>query len=293
MRDCNGMLVTSNPCCRCFHSCQLKSSLLANLHSIPSSLRLGQDRTPILVHKRKSIPPAYASAETEEEVQIEGIQRTYCDDFVCTSSPQIEQNVKALARDVTRLSTWTSSLFRKDVLYKDAFLSFRGIDKHKRITFPKDCIGQPKVLVTRLVMLDKGSCEVHWRLRGNIAVFPIDIDLVSTFGLDLITGRVNSHRDDWDLSRLSIPAKAAFLASRAAWSLQLSAENTKDSSLELLERFGPKGGDQQSNITADPNDPTKFFQDNTDPSKDLFTIGLIIAFIYLIYQAFSEIEKLR
>jgi len=43
-------------------------------------------------------------------------------------------------------------------------------------------------------MLDKGSCEVHWRLRGNIAVFPIDVDMVSTFGLDLITGRVNSHR---------------------------------------------------------------------------------------------------
>ena len=56
-------------------------------------------------------------------------------------------------------------------------------------------------LVTRLVMLDKGRCQVYWRLRGNIAVFPIDIDLVSTFGLDLITGRVNSHQDEWNLAR--------------------------------------------------------------------------------------------
>jgi len=279
--------------CRCANSISQKSpSLLANLHTLPTNSH-HQLRKSALSHTRKSIRPAYAAADTEEEVQIEGIQRTYCDDFICTSSPQIEQNVKSLARDVTRLSTWTSSLFRKDVLYRDAFLSFRGLEKHKRIMFPKDCIGQPKVLVTRLVMLDKGSCEVHWRLRGNIAVFPIDVDMVSTFGLDLITGRVNSHRDDWDLSRLSIPAKGAFLASRAAWSLQLSAENTKDFSSELMEKFGPKEGDQQSNITADPTDPTKFFQDNTDPSKDLFSIGLIIAFIYLIYQAFSEVEKIK
>lgn len=27
--------------------------------------------------------------DAEEEVQIEGIDRNYCDDFVCTSSPQV------------------------------------------------------------------------------------------------------------------------------------------------------------------------------------------------------------
>ena len=83
---------------------------------------------------------------------MEGIDRSYCDDFVCTSSPQVqeegkpdsqvnpllrctecynclpqvEQNIKALARDMTRLSSWTMSLFRKDVSYKVRFqgLSF-------------------------------------------------------------------------------------------------------------------------------------------------------------------------
>ena len=45
--------------------------------------------------------------------------------------------------------------------------------------------------------------------------------------------------------RLSLPAKAAFLASRIAWSLRVSAENTKDSSDELLSRFKSNEDDQQ------------------------------------------------
>ena len=56
-------------------------------------------------------------------------------------------------------------------------------------------------LVTKLQMLDKGRCQVDWRLRGSIAIFPIDVDFASEFGLDLITGRVNSHYEKWDTSR--------------------------------------------------------------------------------------------
>ena len=56
-------------------------------------------------------------------------------------------------------------------------------------------------LVTKLSMLDRGRCQVDWRLRGSIAVFPIDVDFASEFGLDLITGRVNAHSERWDLGR--------------------------------------------------------------------------------------------
>ncbi len=44
--------------------------------------------------------------------------RSYCDEFECTSSPAVEQTVRALARDLTRLRTWTLSLFAKDVRYQ-------------------------------------------------------------------------------------------------------------------------------------------------------------------------------
>lgn len=62
------------------------------------------------------------SAETQRdeksEMQIEGIEQSYCDDFVCTSSPAVEQNLRALARDVVRTSTWTAGLFADEVRYK-------------------------------------------------------------------------------------------------------------------------------------------------------------------------------
>lgn len=50
-------------------------------------------------------------------------------------------------------------------------------------------------------MLEKGSSQVEWRLRGNIGFVPIDVSLKSTFILDLITGRVKEHNEEWDLSR--------------------------------------------------------------------------------------------
>ena len=58
-----------------------------------------------------------AQTDDRSEIQIEGIEQNYCDDFVCTSSPAVEQNLRALARDVVRTSTWTSDLFADEVRY--------------------------------------------------------------------------------------------------------------------------------------------------------------------------------
>ena len=55
--------------------------------------------------------------EEEQEMQIEGLRSDYCDDFVCTSSPAVEQTVRSLAKDLVRRS-WTPSLFTRDVRYK-------------------------------------------------------------------------------------------------------------------------------------------------------------------------------
>ena len=56
--------------------------------------------------------------DSQSEVQIEGIDQNYCDDFVCTSSPAVEQTLRALARDLTRIETWTTGLFSSEVRYK-------------------------------------------------------------------------------------------------------------------------------------------------------------------------------
>ena len=50
-------------------------------------------------------------------MQIEGLRSDYCDDFVCTSSPAVEQTVRSLARDLVR-QKWTPSLFTRDVVYQ-------------------------------------------------------------------------------------------------------------------------------------------------------------------------------
>lgn len=55
--------------------------------------------------------------EEEDDLQIEGLKSDYCDDFVCTSSPAVEQTVRSLAKDLVRRS-WTFSLFTRDVWYK-------------------------------------------------------------------------------------------------------------------------------------------------------------------------------
>ena len=70
--------------------------------------------------QKRSRCRASAEAHTDEksELQIEGIEQNYCDDFVCTSSPAVERNLRALARDVARTSTWTTDLFAAEVRYK-------------------------------------------------------------------------------------------------------------------------------------------------------------------------------
>ena len=57
-------------------------------------------------------------AETDAEIQIEGIDTRYCDDFECTSSPAVERNLRSLSRDITRVSRWTASLFAIKVKYQ-------------------------------------------------------------------------------------------------------------------------------------------------------------------------------
>ena len=58
-----------------------------------------------------------AQQQQEEAMQIEGLRSDYCDDFVCTSSPAVEQTVRSLARDLVR-QKWTPSLFTRDVVYQ-------------------------------------------------------------------------------------------------------------------------------------------------------------------------------
>jgi hypothetical protein len=48
--------------------------------------------------------------------------------------------------------------------------------------------------VTKMSMLDKGTAQVEWRLTGSVSGADVDIAHTSVLTLNLLTGRVESHR---------------------------------------------------------------------------------------------------
>jgi hypothetical protein len=54
-----------------------------------------------------------------EDQEIQGLNREYCDDFECKSSPAVESTVRALARDISRANgVYTRSLLSRNVEYQ-------------------------------------------------------------------------------------------------------------------------------------------------------------------------------
>lgn len=79
------------------------------------------------------------------EMTIEDLDTNYCDDFVCTSSPAIEQTVRSLANDLTKLR-YTNSLFQPDCKYEDGFRKFKGPAKYKRPFWFRDGLKKPSAV---------------------------------------------------------------------------------------------------------------------------------------------------
>lgn len=57
------------------------------------------------------VPKAVDTSERSTATpDIQGLDRNYCDDFVCTSSPAVEQTVRSFARDLVRTRIWATKL---------------------------------------------------------------------------------------------------------------------------------------------------------------------------------------
>ena len=85
-------------------------------------------RSPLTCARASTETVQSAATEDEEddedvEIQIEGLTEDYCDDFVCTSSPAVEQTLRSLAKDLVR-RRWTPILFAKDVKYRVRAVAF-------------------------------------------------------------------------------------------------------------------------------------------------------------------------
>lgn len=231
---------------------------------------------------------------------IDGLDTSYCDDFVCTSSPSVEQTVRSLARELQRGRYSTLSLYQRDVQYSDGFRSFTGPEGYTRQRWIQDNVTKPKGVIVRMSMLDKGTSKIEWRLEGTLGPVRLDIGFTTICEHNLLTGRVTVHRESWDLSRCALPASALATLNRMAWSAKQIAGDTKDG----LSKAGDKlsnsmqggGGGGDGNNAAGPGgtlDPTKFYQQpENGPQQDYFAIGMLMALLYLASRLWSELELL-
>ena len=122
--------------------------------------------------------------------RIEDLSEDYCDDFVCKSSPAVEQSVKQLARDIcsTAGPGWSPRQFAPKVSYSDkALRRFEGNEKYGRPTFLRDFFGKCKVAILKMSMLDLDTACIEWTLSGEHALGTVDLRCRSTFDLNVIS----------------------------------------------------------------------------------------------------------
>lgn len=76
--------------------------------------------------------------EFEDPLEVENIDREYCNDFVCYSSPLVEETVKMFAVDLQRPGRWTLNRFPENVIYQVTLShSFPTNELHSRTRFDR------------------------------------------------------------------------------------------------------------------------------------------------------------
>lgn len=96
-------------------------------------------------------------------MQIEGLTDDYCDDFVCTSSPAVEQTLRSLAKDLVR-RRWTPVLFARDVKYRVRAVA------NTRVCHTCSALVAQICTCRKDVMVAKGATELQgclFALRGS------------------------------------------------------------------------------------------------------------------------------
>lgn len=211
-----------------------------------------------------------------------------CDDFVCTSSPAVEQTVRAVARDLVRCG-YARAAFQPDARFDDGFRSFTGTDRLARASWVRDVFKGPKVSVTRMRMLDKGTAQIDWSVTGQVAVFPVTLAARTVLEMNLLTGRVTSLKESWDLSGLPAPASAALIAARMSWSAQQTSRDAQEGLTKTLDSISSLASADDDQVYRDPTDPTKFFRQEDSTNQDILTFMTLLAILYAAYKAYATV----
>lgn len=211
-----------------------------------------------------------------------------CDEFQCISSPAVEATARQLVRDILEMREGNRALgtFAVFVKYKDPLRSFTGRDKYKRPSWMIGALENPSVAVRDMVMLSTSVLNIKWVLRGRPKIPGPDLVLAinDTFTLNQISGQVVEHVQEWDLSGSSPVAQAYYWASRLAYSTVESGRDAAEAVQGVGKLLQKDRNEDKEKYYRDPTDPTKFFQMDDNPQRDLYQIGLFIALLYLLVQ---------
>ncbi|KAL4855987.1 hypothetical protein ACK3TF_003434 [Chlorella vulgaris] len=262
-----------------------------SLSSIPSAARPNAVQTRS-GRRRHLVAPLAAEPRAQSkslaEQSIDGLNTSYCDDFVCTSSPAVEASVRQLARDLERCNGRWSPIFASNVTYQDSFRKFKGPDGYSRLNFVATNVQSAAVTVDSLRMLDGSTAEIRWRLTGKLGVLPIDVAGTTEISMNLLTGRIERHQERWDLSACSPPAAVAWTAARALWSAKQGSMDAGQAANKLLDTLSMDGDDgpmQQEN----PNDPSRFFQQKDTFKQDAALFVGVVALFWALTQAWATL----
>eukprot|EP01024_Parvocaulis_polyphysoides_P012067 TRINITY_DN14304_c0_g2_i1.p1 TRINITY_DN14304_c0_g2~~TRINITY_DN14304_c0_g2_i1.p1 ORF type:complete len:309 (+),score=44.36 TRINITY_DN14304_c0_g2_i1:72-929(+) len=227
----------------------------------------------------------------EERVEIEGLQEQYCDDFVCSSGPAVEQNIRALQRDIGR-GEWSLNKFSQNVRYSDGFRRFTGQDCYLRNNWAKECVENYYARVDRVQMTGLNTALVDWIMSGKLGPVDIKVTFQDTFVLNPLTGRVEKHESKWDLNYCTLSGRFLFLASRLSWSLKQSSKDTQQQIGKVADALSSfDGDDEDEQDIKSMMDPTRMFQNSqrAQQNEEIFVFIFAVAIFYLIYVAAKTI----
>lgn len=138
------------------------------------------------------------------------------------------------------------------------------------------------------------AAEVEWRLQGSLGGTPFTARLMETLTLNLVTGQVTEHRSCWSMEQGGPIASVRFFLTRLAWSARQAAGDVGQASdrvLQSLTSIDEEDG-QRDTIMRNPDDPTKFFQQQDTFYQDAVGLMLFLAVMYAVVQGWSAVFQL-
>ena len=261
----------------------------------------GNHRRTMIARLARSRVARASNGEGDEEFRasVEGL-REPCDDFVCKSSPAVENTLKSLIKDINaaRGTNRSAAPYSPDVTYDDGALRFAGSEKYKRYcSYIENNLRQVTTRVTEISM--EGSLDVatvKWELNAVNDIGRVGVDVTATYKMNLITGRVLEHREQWVVNPARTDAQAGALleSTRKAHALPLNAMEVADEAKkkfrEISKSFASEDDQENSNIYVAPNDPMKFFQQDDTSKTELLQLSLVAAVIYLLTKVFQVLN---